>query len=388
MFLVGGLGTRLKELTRLTPKPLVQVAGRPFIDYLIDEAARHGFSDIVLLAGYLGAQFEARYDGLHRHGARVRVLTEPEPLGTGGALRFALPQLEDCFLLANGDSFFDINLRALRAPPVGGATVALRATAPGERFGTVSLADGRVRSFQSAGGGHAAPINAGVYVLERGIVAAVPPGKVSLEQDLFPRLAAAGLILGDMFDGFFIDMGVPDDLALAQREMAGRTTRPAVFFDRDGVLNVDGGYVHRPEQWRWMPGAREAIRLCNDRGWLVFVITNQAGVAHGYYDEAAVVALHDWVASELAVAGAHVDAFEYCPHRPGGRIDAYRRSCRRRKPDPGMIEDLLAHWRVDTSRSWLLGDKESDLEAGRAAGLEAVHYGGGSVVQAVRGRLR
>lgn len=387
VFLVGGLGTRLKELTRVTPKPLIEVAGRPFIDYLIDEAARHGFSDIVLLAGYLGGQFEAHYDGLRRHGATVRVLTEPEPLGTGGALRFALPQLEPRFLLANGDSFFDFNLRALRAPPALGATMALRATAPGDRYGTVELREGRVRSFQSAGGRRDAPINAGIYLLDREVAAAVPPRKVSLEQDLFPRLATEGRILGDVFDGFFIDMGVPEDLALAQREMATRTRRPAVFFDRDGVLNVDHGYVHRPEQWQWMPGAREAIRLCNDRGWLVFVVTNQAGVAHGYYDEAAVVALHGWVSGELAAAGAHVDAFEYCPHHPDGRVEAYRRACRRRKPGPGMIEDLLSRWPVDVARSWLVGDKDSDLEAARAAGIGAVAHAGGDLLRLVADEL-
>jgi NDP-sugar pyrophosphorylase family protein len=149
VFLVGGLGSRLKQLTAVTPKPLIAVSGRPFLDYLIDEVARHGFTDIVLLAGYLGEQFDSHYDGRRVHGARVRVLRETEPMGTGGAVRLALPHLDDTFLLANGDSFFDINLRALPLPAAGEITMALRATAPGARYGTVSLRDERVRDFHA-----------------------------------------------------------------------------------------------------------------------------------------------------------------------------------------------------------------------------------------------
>jgi D,D-heptose 1,7-bisphosphate phosphatase len=379
VFLVGGLGTRLKELTAHTPKPLIPVAGRPFIDYLIDEAARHGFTDIVLLAGYLGALFDAEYDGREVHGARVRVLRESEPLGTGGAIRQALPELDEFFLLANGDSFFDINLRALHLPAAGGATMALRGTAPGARYGTVSLEGDRVCGFHAPGEGRGGPINAGIYVLSRELVAQLPAGKSSLEADAFPALARAGRIAGVVFEGYFIDMGVPEDLARAEANMAAQTRRPAVFFDRDGVLNVDRHYVHRPEQFEWLPGAIAAVRECNDRGMFCFVVTNQAGVAHGYYDEAAVRSLHAWMQRELLAHGAHVDQFEYCPHHPQGKVAAYTRVCDRRKPGPGMLRDLMAQWHVDPARSFLIGDMPHDVAAAQAAGIEGRLYQGGDL---------
>ena len=168
---------------------------------------------------------------------------------------------------------------------------------------------------------------------------------------------------------------------------ADRVMRPAVFFDRDGVLNRDIGYLHRPEDFVWLEGAREAIRLCNDAGYLVFVVTNQAGVARGYYGEDDVRALHNWMNSELAALGAHIDAFEYCPHHIDGVRPQYRRACRRRKPQPGMILDLLAHWPVDKQASFLIGNTQGDLDAAAAAGISAHLYQGGDLAAFVAARL-
>jgi D-glycero-D-manno-heptose 1,7-bisphosphate phosphatase len=156
-------------------------------------------------------------------------------------------------------------------------------------------------------------------------------------------------------------------------------TRPAIFLDRDGVLNRDIGYVHRPEQIEWIDGAREAVKACNDAGALVFVVSNQSGVARGYYDEAAVEALHAWMNDQLALLGAHVDAFEYCPHHEQGSVERYRRQCRRRKPAPGMILDLLQRWPIDRSRSLLVGDQPTDIAAGQAAGIDSVLFPGGNL---------
>jgi D,D-heptose 1,7-bisphosphate phosphatase len=390
VFLVGGMGTRLKDRTRNTPKPLLEVGGRPFIEYLMQEAARHGFTDIVLISGHLGDQVEALYQDKTIGGARVRVLREPQPLGTGGALRFALPHLDDYFLLSNGDSVFDINLRAVTEPSMlvqGGVSMALRAVADDARYGRVRFEDGMVRSFHAPEEGRSGPINGGIYGISRDMVSRIGDGAVSLEGEIFPQLAADGLMRGRIFDGYFIDIGVPADFERADRDLAAHFTRPAVFFDRDGVLNRDGGYTYRTEDFEWMPGARAAIRLCNDRGLLVFVVTNQAGVARGFYDEEAVNTLHRWMNAQLAEVGAHVDAFEYCPHHPEGTVAGYARPCRRRKPDPGMIEDLLAAWPVDKARSLLVGDKPGDLEAAAAAGIPGYRYEGGDLEQFLETRL-
>jgi D-glycero-D-manno-heptose 1,7-bisphosphate phosphatase len=152
--------------------------------------------------------------------------------------------------------------------------------------------------------------------------------------------------------------------------------RPAVFFDRDGVLNEDSGYVFEISKLRWIDGAREAVKAANDAGYFVFVVTNQSGVARGLYKETHVEELHKVMIDDLAKIGAHVDAFEYCPYHPEALIEQYRRVSPRRKPAPGMINDLLERFPVDVSRSILIGDKPTDLEAARAAGIKGYLFVG------------
>jgi D-glycero-D-manno-heptose 1,7-bisphosphate phosphatase len=155
--------------------------------------------------------------------------------------------------------------------------------------------------------------------------------------------------------------------------------RPAAFLDRDGVLNEDLGHVYRTCDLHWIPDAPRAVRRLNRAGYLVFVVTNQAGVARGLYAEEDVVALHRFMRTALAQWGARIDAFRYCPHHPEASVEAYRRSCRCRKPAPGMIEDLMQEFPVDAGSSFMIGDRQSDLEAARAAGLPAHRFSGGSL---------
>lgn len=151
--------------------------------------------------------------------------------------------------------------------------------------------------------------------------------------------------------------------------------RPALFLDRDGVLNEDPGYVHRWEDFRWIPGAREAVAAFNRAGWWVFVVTNQSGVGRGYYGEDDVMALHAQMSKSLAEVGGHIDAYYYCPQHPDATIDAYRHpDPPNRKPNPGMILRALSEWPVDVTRSIMVGDKDADVEAARRAGIRGLKF--------------
>lgn len=163
--------------------------------------------------------------------------------------------------------------------------------------------------------------------------------------------------------------------------------RPAVFFDRDGVLNMDAGYTHKPDDLRWTEGAIAAVKAVNDAGWYAFVVSNQAGVGHGLYSERDVDDFHRHMDAAMAAQGAHIDEYVYCPFHPDAKLEAYRQVSLHRKPQPGMILDLLARWPVDAGKSFLVGDKDIDLQAARAACIDAYLYEGGDLYRLVAREL-
>lgn len=164
--------------------------------------------------------------------------------------------------------------------------------------------------------------------------------------------------------------------------------RPAILFDRDGTLNVDRGYTFRPSDLEWTPGAREAVKRVNDAGFLAVVVTNQSGVARGFYAEADVLAFHAAMNADLAELGAHLDALYYCPFHAEASDPGYRHADHPdRKPNPGMLLRAMAELDLDPQRVVMIGDQESDLAAAAAAGVRGALYSGGDLAQLVQDLL-
>lgn len=159
--------------------------------------------------------------------------------------------------------------------------------------------------------------------------------------------------------------------------------RPAIFFDRDGTLNVDTGYLYQPEAFRWIEDAPDALRWANDHGYLAVVVTNQSGVARGLYTEADVKKLHRWMNKRLGESGAHIDAFYYCPHHPEGTVAKYRKTCDCRKPGTALVEEACRALHIDKRASFLIGDADRDMECAARAGMRGIKYEGGSLLTAL-----
>jgi D-glycero-D-manno-heptose 1,7-bisphosphate phosphatase len=220
VILVGGLGTRLGALTRSTPKPLLPVGDRPFLAHLVESLAAAGFAEVVLLAGYLGEQVSEWTHQARLDGCRLRHIIEEQPAGTGGALWLARDRLQPDFALLNGDSWMDMDFADLRRRFRAAGSrlhVALRAVEDAGRYGVATLQGDRIASFAErpagAGGGL---INSGVYWVDRSLVALCGPPPRSLERDVMPELCRRGEVSGHEVGGFFIDIGIPEDLARAR----------------------------------------------------------------------------------------------------------------------------------------------------------------------------
>ena len=154
---------------------------------------------------------------------------------------------------------------------------------------------------------------------------------------------------------------------------------PAVFLDRDGVLNVDTGYAHRPDQIAWVAGAPEAVARLNAAGYRVFVVTNQAGIARGLYGTEDVEGLHAWMAGELQRRGARIDDWRYSPYHPDHQPERFADKASWRKPAPGMLLDLMQVWPVDHEASFMIGDRQTDMEAAAAAGIDGYLFEAGNL---------
>jgi D-glycero-D-manno-heptose 1,7-bisphosphate phosphatase len=239
VILAGGLGTRLGALTQETPKPLLPVAGVPFLEYLLWNLRRHGIRRIVFSAGYLADRIIAHFGEGQQYSMDFRYVIEPEPAGTGGALRLAAAELEESFLLMNGDTLFDLNyldLGLLLESRSALAALALRHVPDAGRYGSVRLNEDRIVGFAEKTGTQAGIVNGGVYALRREVIEYLPPAPCSLEKDLFPHLSAQNQLLGKVYNGFFIDIGLPASLSESEESIPRWLKKTALFLDATGTV--------------------------------------------------------------------------------------------------------------------------------------------------------
>lgn len=388
VIIAGGKGTRLKDVLGDLPKPLAEVAGKSLLEHQIELARKHGFEDIVVLTGHGAEHIETRF------GSQVRCLREPEPLGTAGAVLHAWDVLADRFAVLYGDTMLNVDLARMWAshPAEAAATLFLHPNDHPHDSDLVQVdSDGRVIAF------HPYPhtpgeylrnlVNAALYVVEKRALEPFRDSTSALDfgKQIFPQLLAAGSkINGYITREYIKDAGTPKRLervridAESGRIASSSLSRPlpAIFFDRDGTLNDERSWISRCDQLELLPHAAEAVRMVNQRGWLSVVITNQAVIARGDCSEPELRLIHNKLEWLLGEQHAYLDAIYYCPHHPksgfAGERPELKFACTCRKPQTGLVEQAVRDLNIDLSRSWFIGDRESDIGTAGRIGIRSV----------------
>ncbi len=395
--LMGGLGTRLKNFTKECPKSLVEVCGKPFFDYQLDLLTAWGFKKFVFLVGYKSDMIEEHFGDGSSRGISITYSYDGEKLlGTGGAVRRALDLLEDDFLLIYGDSFMDIDyaetLYRYERGKAAGARALMSVLGNNDRFdkSNVVMKDGAIALYDKH---NTTPemdhIDYGVCMYERSLFESYPEDTAFDIAQILHELSVKGQLAAQKVTKRFYEIGSPESLA----EFSGYVTHrfleshPAVFVDRDGVINKivwneDIEQLDSPmkiREFEFLPDTAEALKTIKEKGYYIFIVTNQPGAAKGKTDLATLYDINTYMIDTLSKEGVDIDDIFMCPHYPKELPQTKEKflikKCGCRKPEPGLIYRAMRKYELDMSSSFMIGDSCTDVTAGSAVGLSTIFIG-------------
>ena len=393
VIMAGGKGTRLRSITNdEIPKPMAPVAGKPILQWQVEQLREQGITEIVMIIGHLGHKIQEYFLDGRAYGVTIQYIEETTPLGTAGALSMLPPMLTGKeFFLIFGDVLFEIDLdRMTKYHREKNALATLFVhpnTHPFDSDLVVCDEQGKVLRFDSKNNvrdyWYHNCVNAGFYLMNCEVCDRVPANtKVDLEKQLLTEMILQDeAVYGYVSPEYIKDVGTVERITRAEEELQSgfissrclRNPQKAIFIDRDGTINRKNGLVYLEEQFELEDGVIEAIRQINSSGYLAIVITNQPVVARGLCDVEDVERIHMKMETLFGREGVYLDAIRFCPHHPDKGYPeenpAYKIPCHCRKPDIGMIEECAKQFNIDLSASWMVGDTTVDVQTGINAGV-------------------
>lgn len=364
IILAGGFGTRLQSVVSDVPKPMAPINGRPFLDYILDELVKFNFDKAVLAVGYKKDIIINHYGNKYKS-LKLEYSVENEPLGTGGCVKQALSLTNDDYIfIINGDTLFKIDY--LKMASQHNTSIACKYLENFERYGEVVINnDNTITKFNEKKFTTQGYINGGIYYLPKNIFEKYNlPNKFSLEKDLFEIYMKELNIKAYKSNDYFIDIGIPEDYEKFKNDLPKAR---ALFLDRDGIINIDYGHVYEIKKFEFTNFIFDLCNKYQNEGYLIIVITNQAGIGKGLYTESDFKILNGYMIKEFQKHNINITKVYHCPHKPED-------NCICRKPKPGLFIQAIQEYNIDKENSVAIGDKLTDLEAAHNAGIKKLYF--------------
>lgn len=394
VIMAGGKGTRLREITKdLIPKPMVQINGKPILEYQIGNLKRFGIKDLFLVISDDDHYTQSYYGDGSAFGVDIQYIIEKTPLGTAGALYYLKDILKSDFVLLFGDLIIDVDwdkfiefhrqkqslLTIFAHPnshPSDSDLVVLDKN--DVLFGIVEKNKPRTQYYSNL-------VNAGLYVINSEILQSFEELKPrDLEKDIIKAFLITGRIYGYKSPEYVKDVGTPSRFYACEKDIINGIVearnlskkQKAIFLDRDGTINKYVGFLTSINQFELISGVQEAISLINQSEYLAVVITNQPVVARGEVTFGELETIHKKMETQLGEFGAYLDYISYCPHHPHsgylGEVKALKINCDCRKPKIGLLEEIKHRFNIDYQNSYFIGDSEIDVQTGINAGTKTI----------------
>lgn len=398
VLMAGGRGTRISELFPYIPKPLIPIDNIPVLEREIISLRDQGFTDIILTIGYMAEKIQEYFGNGEKWRVKIEYFVENKPLGNAGALFFL--DLKEDFLLLNADAVFDVDFNRMVKFHKQRSSLVTIFTHPnshpydsglimagenGEVEKWLAKEDERPKYYKNR-------VNAGLHVVSpialefSGIRKEDigDGGKVDLDRQILKPLCGTGKMFCYDSPEYVKDMGTPERFRAVEEDYKKgvvnaknlKNKQKAIFLDRDGTINKYAGFLRKEEEFELIDGVAEAVKKINQSGFLAIVVTNQPVIARGEVTFEGLEKIHNKMEMLLGKEGAYLDGIYFCPHHPHsgyeGEVKELKIDCDCRKPKPGMLLKAAEDFNIDLSQSYMIGDGENDIKAGKAAGCKTV----------------
>jgi D,D-heptose 1,7-bisphosphate phosphatase len=369
VILAGGKGSRIKNLLGNYPKPMIKFNDKHFIQYCLNCFSKYNFKRIIILCGYRNKIFFRKFHNKFQNLIKVICIKENKLLGTGGAL-YNLKNINvNNFVLINGDTVFNIDLKLLVShldkKSIGIVALTKNLNQKSRKLNNLGIKDKYLTLKKNS-----KLMNGGIYFFKKTIFKYIEKKAISLENEILLKLINKKLIQGKFFNNLFIDIGSKNYLKKAHKVLKKEFKKPAVFLDRDGVINYDYGYVHKMNNFRFKKGVIKGLQYLIKKNYYIFIVTNQAGIGKQIYKESDFIKLHKNINDKLYKKNVFINDVRFSPYHIEAKIKKYRKNSAWRKPGNKMIEKIKKSWDLNLKKSFMIGDKISDFKAAKKSNLK------------------